>query len=332
MSDFSDFEDEEDVDEPELLDGEERKNNEEDLVQQPLTQEIISTGLSLLCKTGNGLAHAFARLDVKERELTDISYLKHFVHLRYVDISSNKIRDVSPLNHLTHLLTIKADKNLITSAKLNDLPYLQIVNFADNGIQSCEGISHPLLDTLNLNGNSIADLNSLNIARLNRLSTLELKSNKLTSTKGIHLPSLRKLFLGDNSIVQIEDMSRLSKLTTLHLRNNKISSLTGFTEHLKQLQYLNLRQNDIGTFSEIEKLKCLPFLRALVLRQNPVCIEEGYRIEILVLLRRLERLDQDVYAEDERQEAEEIYNTRQELDNQGEDQGNHEVINSEEED
>ena len=40
--------------------------------------------------------------------------------------------------------------------------------------------------------------------------------------------------------------------------------------------------------------------------ENPVCFEESYRIEVLVLLRRLERLDQDVYAEDERQEAEEV--------------------------
>ena len=40
--------------------------------------------------------------------------------------------------------------------------------------------------------------------------------------------------------------------------------------------------------------------------ENPVCYEEGYRIEVLVILRRLERLDQDVYLEDERQEAEEV--------------------------
>ena len=40
--------------------------------------------------------------------------------------------------------------------------------------------------------------------------------------------------------------------------------------------------------------------------ENPVCLEESYRIEVLVLLRRLERLDQDVYQEDERQEAEEV--------------------------
>lgn len=32
-----------------------------------LTHETISHGLSLLCRTGNGLAHAFVKLDLKEK-------------------------------------------------------------------------------------------------------------------------------------------------------------------------------------------------------------------------------------------------------------------------
>ncbi len=39
---------------------------------------------------------------------------------------------------------------------------------------------------------------------------------------------------------------------------------------------------------------------------NPVCLENGYRIEVLILLRRLERLDKDQVNEEERQEAEEV--------------------------
>lgn len=32
-----------------------------------LTPDIVGENLSLLCKTGNGLAHAFVRLDVKNK-------------------------------------------------------------------------------------------------------------------------------------------------------------------------------------------------------------------------------------------------------------------------
>lgn len=33
----------------------------------PLSEDIIGECLSLLCKTGDGLAHAYVRLDVHER-------------------------------------------------------------------------------------------------------------------------------------------------------------------------------------------------------------------------------------------------------------------------
>ena len=38
----------------------------------------------------------------------------------------------------------------------------------------------------------------------------------------------------------------------------------------------------------------------------PVSDEDDYRIEVLISLRRLERLDKDEYTDDERQEAEEV--------------------------
>lgn len=37
--------------------------------------------------------------------------------------------------------------------------------------------------------------------------------------------------------------------------------------------------------------------------------EDDYRIEVLISLRRLERLDKDEYTDDERQEAEEVSNS-----------------------
>ena len=90
-------------------------------------------------------------------------------------------------------------------------------------------------------GNQLADLNTLNATKLPRLTQLELKANKLTSTAGVHIVELKKLYLGDNMITKIEDLGRLRNLMILHLRNNNLSNLDGFTENLRQLQYLNLR-------------------------------------------------------------------------------------------
>ncbi|XP_042309779.1 leucine-rich repeat-containing protein 23 isoform X2 [Sceloporus undulatus] len=292
--------------------GEEEEEEEEPQVSNPLTEDIIKEGLSLLCKTGNGLAHAFVKLEIKEKELTDITLIQNFIHLRYVDLSENLIRDMSPLSSLTHLLWLKMDSNRLTSASMEELPYLQNASFANNHIKDTIGINHPRLASLNLKGNEIEKISELDPEKLSNLHTLELRGNSLKSTDGLYLPKLKNLYLAQNSITYLEGLEGLEQLTTLHLRDNQLETLDGFSESMKCLQYLNIRGNGIGQIQEVSKLEVLPMLRALVLLDNP-CSEEGdYRIEVLVLLPRLERLDKDFFEEEERAEAEDIRQRRKE--------------------
>lgn len=309
---MSEFDDPEGVDDP-LLDDEddEDEDEEEKVPENPLTEEILADSLSLLCKTGNGLAHAYVRLDIHDRQITDISILNCFIHLRYVDISSNLLKDISALNSLTHLLTLKADKNLLLSPKLDKLPYIQVANFSNNKIVDTNGVNHPLLENLNLSFNEIRGVSDFDPAVLSRLTTLELRNNQLVTTNGIGMaPNLKNLYLAANSIKFLENLDRLEHLVSIHLRDNQIERLDGFGASMKNVQYLNLRGNNISNIKEIAKLQSLPLLRALVLMENPVADEDDYRIEVLITLRRLERLDKDDYTEDERQEAEEIQEQR----------------------
>lgn len=275
-----------------------------------MTEEAVGECLSLLCKTGDGLAHAFVRLDIHEREITDISILKAFIHLRYIDLSGNKLKDISSLSVLTHLLTLKADNNLLVSAKLEEMPFLQIASFNKNKIKSLEGVNHPMLEHLSLNDNEITQISGLDPVKLSRLHTLELRGNKLETTEGVCLPNLKNLFLAANTIKKVEGMNRLQSLTTLHLRDNQLESLDGFVEDLKMLQYINFRGNNITSLKELQKLQPLPMLRALVLSENPAAEEEDYRLEVLITLRKLERLDKEEYNDEEREEAEQIYEQR----------------------
>ncbi|KAK7476100.1 hypothetical protein BaRGS_00032654, partial [Batillaria attramentaria] len=282
----------------------------------PLTEDIVADSLSLLCKTGDGLAHAYVRLDIRERGVTDIAMLKQFIHLRYIDVSKNALKDISPLSGLTHMLTLKADENLLTSAQLEEMPFLQVASFSHNKITTTED-------------NNISQVTGLDPTKLSRLHTLELRGNKLETTDGIYLPNLRNLFLAANVIKRIEGLARCPTLTTLHLRDNQLENLDGFTEDLKDLQYINLRGNLITTVKEVAKLKPLPFLRALALAENPVAEEDDYRLEVLINLRTVERLDKDEYTEEERHEAEEIYEQRKA--EAAEAEPNEEVVNSDEE-
>lgn len=98
------------------------------------------------------LIDAWGVLVVTRRELTDIKILSSYIYLRYVDLSRNNLRDITPLNSLTHMLMLKADFNKLTSAKLDELPYLQAASFSNNNIRTLEGVGHPMLEQLNLNG------------------------------------------------------------------------------------------------------------------------------------------------------------------------------------
>lgn len=53
-------------------------------------------------------------------------------------------------------------------------------------------------------------------------------------------------------------------------------------------------------------------LQALVLLDNPCSDESSYRLEVLVLLPHLQRLDKELVEEDERADANEIRQKRQE--------------------
>lgn len=286
-----------------------RKEGEEvseEWLPTPLTEAMMKEGLSLLCKIGSGLAHAYIKLEAKDRDLTDISLLRSYVHLRYVDISENHITDMSPLNSLTHLLWLKVDGNQLRSARLNELPYLQIASFSYNQITDTEGISHPRLGSLDLKGNRIHLVTGLDPERLTSLHTLELRGNQIETTIGINLPKLKNLYLAQNLLKKVEGLENLSNLTTLHLRDNQIETLDGFSKEMKSLQYLNLRSNMISDLGELAKLRELPKLRALVLLDNPCADETDYRQEALVQIAHLERLDKEYYEDEDRAEAEEI--------------------------
>ncbi|KAK2101545.1 Leucine-rich repeat-containing protein 23 [Saguinus oedipus] len=306
--DQDDFENEEDEKETEEEEDYRKEGEEfpEEWLPNPLTEDMMKEGLSLLCKTGSGLAHAYVKLEVKERDLTDIYLLRSYIHLRYVDVSENHLTDLSPLNHLTHLLWLKADGNRLRSAQLNELPYLQTASFAYNQITDTEGISHPRLGSVNLKGNSIHMVTGLDPQKLISLHTLELRGNQLESTLGINLPKLKNLYLAQNLLKKVEGLENLSNLTTLHLRDNQIDTLSGFSKEMKSLQYLNLRGNLVADLGELAKLRDLPKLRALVLLDNPCMDDTNYRQEALVQMPYLERLDKGFYEEEEQAEADEI--------------------------
>jgi len=296
-----------------LMSGEQGEGEHEAKIpENPLKQEYIPECLSLLCKIGSGLEHAYVRFDGRERDFTAIDHLSTYPHIRYLDLTGNLLTDISPCNCMQELLVLKVGKNNLTSTALNTLTYLQDADFSSNKIETLESLDHPMLEKLNLNSNHIERVSGLNPEVLINLTTLELRGNKLQSLEGIvELRSLKNLYLAANKIKDLNGIENLQNLQKLHVRDNQISDLNGFSAKNKKLNYINFRGNEITSLDEISKLRVLLQLKACVLTENPMVEEnENFRVEVLILLRRLERCDKDPFAEEERAEAEDLYEAR----------------------
>ncbi|XP_025757275.1 leucine-rich repeat-containing protein 23 isoform X3 [Oreochromis niloticus] len=294
---------------------------------QHLTQEIISQGLSLLCRTGNGLAHAFVKLNLQKRGLDDIAAINSYIHIRFLDLSNNHLADLSPLSSLTQLLWLKVDNNAVMCFKeqpFAQLTYLQWLSIAMNQLTDVDGLVGPALESLNLTGNRIQRLNGFQYGSFANLVTLELRGNHLETTDGINLPHLQQLYLAQNAIKRLEGLEKLERLTTLHLRDNQLESLDGLSPSMKCLQYLNARcmvtwkTSVLGNaIIDENALRYIGFLsqslRVLVLSGNPVAENSEYRINVLILVPQLERLDKNpVFPEDRAEAWERIRELREE--------------------
>ncbi|XP_013766156.1 leucine-rich repeat-containing protein 23 isoform X1 [Pundamilia nyererei] len=284
---------------------------------QHLTQEIISEGLSLLCRTGNGLAHAFVKLNLQKRGLEDIAAINSYIHIRFLDLSNNHLTDLSPLSSLTQLLWLKVDNNSVMCFKeqpFAQLTYLQWLSIAMNQLTDVDGLVGPALESLNLTGNHIQRLNGFQYGSFVNLVTLELRGNHLETTDGINLPHLQQLYLAQNAIKRLEGLEKLERLTTLHLRDNQLESLDGLSPSMKCLQYLNARcmqshgkLQSCNAIIDEPALRYIGFLsqslRVLVLSGNPVAENSEYRINVLIVVPQLERLDKNPVFPEERAEA-----------------------------
>ena len=207
----------------------------------PLTVDLISKSLSLISKTGNGLSHAYTRLEIHGKGITNLDHLEKFPHVRHVDCSDNALVSIHGLAHLEFLLSFDGHSNQIRAIPdvLEKKKYLQTVNLARNSIRDFAIQSWPLATWINLNENQ---LKTLSVQDFPELTQLEARSNWLESVVKVgNAAKLQKVYLAANEISSLEGLANVGQLQLLHLRNNKIENLDGVSDQWKSLTYLNLR-------------------------------------------------------------------------------------------
>lgn len=233
-----------------------------------------------------------------------MSLLEKCVHVRYVDISANALTDISALNALPELCSLTVAGNQLAKSTLSPRKYLQVADFSGNQLTTCDsGFEHPMLAKLTLAQNKLETLADLTTEKLPALTQLDARENAIATVASLVLPTLTHLFLDGNKLLDLVGISSLVSLRHLSARQNQIKTLDGFSEAQAQLATIDLGTNQVAVVAEADKLACLKGLETLVLAENPVSEDGEYRAEVLIAIGELKKLDEDVFEEDDRIEA-----------------------------
>ncbi|GAB1606088.1 hypothetical protein Ahia01_000891200 [Argonauta hians] len=303
---------EEGAEEEEAAEEEEKEDQAEKEKMEPLTEEIMSESISLLHRIGNGLKYGYVRADISNRELTNISIIKKYEHLRIIDMSSNQVTDLSPLNSLRSLLYLKAEKNQFTIVGLDKLPCLQYLVLSQNKFDKVtEGLAHPRINYLDISSTKILKLEGFS-ENFSSLTILKVIDNGLEYVDPeIDLPNLKILNLSQNQLKSLQWIGKLVNLQTLDISTNGITTMEGIHSGLKSLKTLEMKENTVEDIAEIFKLSCLDSLRNLNVSENPVTKQDDFRLEIIYNVPKVTTLNEMRIIKDDRLDAIEMIAERE---------------------
>ncbi|EFN71327.1 Leucine-rich repeat-containing protein 49 [Camponotus floridanus] len=172
--------------------------------------------------------------------------------LVFLDLYDNQIEKVCNLGLLENLRVLLIGKNRIKKIEgLKQLFKLEVLDLHGNQIQQVTGLEDLLLlKVLNLAGNNIKTIGCNDFQGLTALKELNLRRNKLKKLLGFgETPQLQKLYLSNNDIHKIEDMSSLAKalqIKEITIDGNPVTLNTDYisflVSYLPNLQLLSTMQ------------------------------------------------------------------------------------------
>ncbi|CAH1971170.1 unnamed protein product [Acanthoscelides obtectus] len=251
------------------------KLNDEEL-NGVLSQRMIAWSISNLQRVPELNFYAYVKLSLEAKELTDITAIKKYHFIQYLDLSFNKLTTLQPLGDLPFLQYLYVSHNELENLLDFKAPfYLTYVNFSYNHVKKMPDLKDFWsLVHLDLCFNEIEKIEGIESLRF--LSHLDLSHNKIQVVENISNLRLQTLLIRSNMIDTIEEEGKGVGISTLHLIRtidltyNNISSLRYF-EGCYNLETLIIAANKISSLTDIYCLRSLIHLRSLDIRDNPIC-------------------------------------------------------------
>ena len=199
------------------------------------------------------------RLDLSKNKLTRLACFSGLKGLSMLNVSENDLQGDSCLDELRYLVELRT-LNISFNPKITRLR---------SHVAKCFGKLQALIAT----GCGLSKPGFLQYCQ--ELNTLVLSKNKIDSWQPSvvgQLPNLKKVSLGFNGLTMIPDFSPCAALTEIRLNGNKINAVgdTFIQYATGRLKTLDLSNNQIIAWSEVEKLTQLTQLTNLGILGNPL--------------------------------------------------------------
>ena len=215
------------------------------------------------------------------QELRKNEYISHFVSAKDIlnvnrfaitdttklNLSEKNITDITGLENFSNLieLNLSKNKNITSIEKIKECNQMEIFNASEtaignnfSAIENWENLRSLLLNSVGMT--KITNLNNLTQKKVKQeqectIEELDLSANSLDNLNGIeNIKSLRILTATKNNISQLPNLSELKNLEQISLFNNKLAKIPKIDKTEKKLKYIYLSENKINDISELNGL------------------------------------------------------------------------------
>ncbi|KAG2447532.1 hypothetical protein HYH02_007456 [Chlamydomonas schloesseri] len=260
---------------------------------------MLSSGLSQLGRTADGLKPAYLTLSLTGTDLANVDVLAAFPHLQSLVLRDNRLVELRGLAALRNLTSVDVSGNKLTQVLDLRLPSdgasgptnLRAADFSRNQLDMLRDLSpFSRLTALSAAHNRLERVGE-GLNRLTLLKVLDLSHNRLVSVRGLErCANLRELRLAHNALRSLEPLAGLAQLQILDVGHNRLARLAGAAS-LSSLRTLDVSYNRLGRLEELAVVRDASLLGTLDVRGNPLDKAMCLRLHVVHLLPQVVMLD-----------------------------------------
>ncbi|BCE00708.1 leucine-rich repeat domain-containing protein [Marinicellulosiphila megalodicopiae] len=194
------------------------------------------------------------------KNITSLSGLEDWVHVKRLVLRNNKIESLSPLSNMMKLNWLWVGGNNISNiSDLPNYPELMGLQLNDNELIDITALARQTsVQSLSLNKNEIMDVSP--ISELINLTYLDISYNNVTDLLPLDkLVNITNLNISSNNISDINTLSNLIKITNFSANENSIVDISVFS-FMMNLQNIVMLNNDVIDLAPLTNLKYLSYL------------------------------------------------------------------------